>query len=197
MRCINNPRDKHLSQAACIISLLGSSRSCGTSLGNSLLCTGGLVCLNATLALAWSCGVWPKGPPFCVPSALGQEPRRSGLRFKSNKLLQHFRDGIWRYQHAKPGRGWPIALPTRPWELLLPRLRRGDLCQCRALKYHGSAFLPSSCLHFTHPQTDSMTQTHFITYYPFIFILCVLNAVKGAFLKPQWVTLVTLKSKLH
>lgn len=124
-----------------------------------------------------------KGAPLCVPSALGQEPRRSGLRFKSNKLLQHFRDGIWRYQHAKPGRGWPIALPTRPWELLLPRLRRGDLCQCRALKYHGSACLPSSCLHFTHPQTDSMTQTHFITYYPFIFILCRTTCSKGCFFK--------------
>lgn len=137
-----------------------------------------------------------KGPPLLCSLCPGAGAKAFWAAFQE-QLLQHFRDGIWRYQHAKPGRGWPIALPTRPWELLLPRLRRGDLCQCRALKYHGSAFLPSSCLHFTHPQTDSMTQTHFITYYPFIFILCVLNAVKGAFLKPQWVTLVTLKSKLH
>lgn len=61
--------------------------------------------------------------PLCVPSTLEQKPRRSGLHFKSNKLLQHFRDDIWRYQHAKPGRGWPIALPTRPRELPLPPLR--------------------------------------------------------------------------
>lgn len=52
--------------------------------------------------------------PLCVPSILEQKPRLSGLRFKSNKLLQHFRDDIWRYQHAKPGRGWPTALLTRP-----------------------------------------------------------------------------------
>lgn len=113
--------------------------------------------------------------PLCVPSAPEQEPRRSGRRFKSNKLLQHFRDGIWRYQHAEPGRGWPIALPTRPWELPLPRLCWGDLCQCRALKYHRSAPPPHSlffllCLRFTPHQTDSMTHTDSFSYYPLLFL---------------------------
>lgn len=110
---------------------------------------------------------------LCVPSTLEQKPRHSGLRFKSNKLLQHFRDDIWRYQHAKPGRGWPTALPTQPWELPLPRLRWGDLYQCRALKYHGSA--PPTPLPPVYasldPQTDWLTHNSLslTSCYPFSF----------------------------
>lgn len=57
------------------------------------------------LSLAWFGSFWPKGAPLCVPSTPEQKPRYSGPSFKSNKLLQRFRDDIWRYGRAKPGRG--------------------------------------------------------------------------------------------
>lgn len=145
---------KYSSQTLCIIYLLGSLSNCRTCLGNSLLCT------RRSCVRGWTGGHWQKAivfgqrGPLCVPSTLEQEPRHSGLCFKSNKLLQHFRDDIWRYQHAKPGRSWPIALLTRPWELPLPHLCRGDLCQYWALKYHSSAPSSSSCLRAACLQTD-------------------------------------------
>ena len=125
--------------------------------------------------------------PLCAPSTLEQEPRRSGLCFKSNKLHQHFRDDIWRYQHAKPRRGWPIALPTRPWELPLPCLRWGDLCQCRALKYHGSSPPPAS-VYTLH--TPRLTDWHGLTLPQLLFSSFSASNVKqsglfGSFNNPR------------
>lgn len=50
-----------------------------------------------------------KRAPLCVLSTLEQKPRYSGPCFKSNKLLRRFRDDIWRYRRAKPGRGGSAA----------------------------------------------------------------------------------------
>lgn len=173
--CINNPWDKHLLQTACIIYLLGSLRSWGDLLWEQPAMYWRVsVCVCGGGAAHWhGAAVFGQRGPLCVPSTLEQKPRRSGLRFKSNKLLQHFRDDIWRYQHAKSGRGWPIAQPTRPWELPLPRLLWGDLYQCRALKYHSSA--PPTPLPPVYasldPQTDWLTHNSLslTSCYPFFF----------------------------
>lgn len=167
--CINNPCNKHLSQTVCIIYL--SIRELKKLWGIACCILENRVCeCEARQGGHWhGAAVFGQRGPLCVPSTLEQEPRRSGLCFNSNKLLQHFRDDIWRYQHAKPGRGWPIALLTRPWELPLPRLCRGDLCHCRVLKYHSSAPSSSSCLFF-HSPPDWLNETpsSLTSYYPFL-----------------------------
>lgn len=113
--CTNNPQDKQLAPT---IYLSWSLRRCETSYGESWLCV--CVCVGGTtgrrgrgLSLAWFWSFWPKGAPLCVASTLEQKPRYSGPCFKSNKLLQRFRDDIWRYQHAKPGRGGSTEVTLR------------------------------------------------------------------------------------
>lgn len=100
----NNPQNKHLSPS---IYLSWGLRRCESCFGNSCVC----VCVatgrkGGGSSLAWFWSVWPKGPPpTLVLSTPEQKPRYSGRRFKSNKLLQRFRDDIWRYQHAEAGEG--------------------------------------------------------------------------------------------
>lgn len=118
-------------------------------------------------ALAWSGSVWPKGPPSAFPLPVSRSQDALGCvstAINFSNISEMTFGGI---SNAKPGRGWPNALLTRPWEL--PRLCRRDLCHCRALKYHSSA-LSSLYPVYALLDTGCINDTHFplASYYPFL-----------------------------
>lgn len=138
--CINNPWDKHLSQTAYIIHLLGSIRSCGTCFGNSLLWTEGLVyvcvcvcvlCVSKRhTATGMELQCLAKGAPsvFPLPWSRSQGVLGSVSRPINFSCISEMAFGG--ISMLSLGGAAPVAPPTRPWELPLPCLLWGDLFQC-------------------------------------------------------------------